>query len=196
VLSWRCVMSILLHGRAARPAPVAWNVLKTLLGAVLLWGVFFVALPYLCSLVDPFRFDGVGWQVAGILLFVLGRVLPMTANLALALYGEGTPLFLDGPRRLVIAGPYRYVRNPMAIAMLAQAVGAALWLGSPLALLYALLLVAADNFGARRVEDRDLKRRLGASYRLYRRRVWCWRPRLRGYDPAHEADEPVLAAER
>src|SRR5438045_543007 len=118
--------------REARPASAAWNVVKTLVLMVPLWGVAFFAFPGLCYFLvgcvglEGYRFAGPFWQTVGAALFGLGSLLHVLSNLVLAVYGEGTPLVFDCPRRLVIAGPYRYVRNPMAIAMLAQAAGVAL----------------------------------------------------------------------
>jgi protein-S-isoprenylcysteine O-methyltransferase Ste14/predicted DCC family thiol-disulfide oxidoreductase YuxK len=188
--------------REARPASTAWNVAKTLLLMLPLWGVAFFAWPGLCYVLEGllglegYRFAGPFWQIVGVALFVLGSLLHLISNLVLAVYGEGTPLIVDCPRRLVIAGPYRHVRNPMAIAMLAQAVGVGVFLGSPLALLYALVLTALDSGVACPLEDADLERRFGDDYRRYRLRVRSWRPRLRGYDPAREAEEPPVAAAR
>jgi protein-S-isoprenylcysteine O-methyltransferase Ste14/predicted DCC family thiol-disulfide oxidoreductase YuxK len=189
--------------REARPASTPWNVAKTLLLMLPLWAVAFFALPGLCYLLEGllglegYRFASPLGQIIGAALFVLGSLLHLVSNLVLAVYGEGTPLIFDCPRRLVIAGPYRHVRNPMAMAMLAQAVGVALFLGSPLALLYAFVLVLGlDNAIACPLEDGDLERRFGDAYRRYRLRVRSWRPRLRGYEPARETEEPPIATER
>lgn len=195
-------MTTFLSGRPARPAPAAWNVVKTLLGTVVLWGLFFVAVPLLLHRAEPllglsaYRLRGWGWPIAGATLFLLGSGLHLVSNLVLAVRGEGTPLFLDGPRRLVIAGPYRHLRNPMAIASLAQCAGAGLYLGSPLTLLYAVALALVEHWLFRPAEEADLEERFGEDYRRYRRRVRCWRPRPRGYEPTREAEEPPIAAER
>jgi protein-S-isoprenylcysteine O-methyltransferase Ste14/predicted DCC family thiol-disulfide oxidoreductase YuxK len=191
-----------LRGRPARPASSAWNLLKTLAGTAILWSLFFFALPFLLFHAESLlgmqhlRLDWPLWPIVGAVLFLLGSVLHLLSNFTLTAYGEGTPLFLDGPRRLVIAGPYRYVRNPIAMASLAQAAGVGLWLGSPLVLLYTLALALAEHFLFGPAEEADLEERFGDDYRRYRRRVRCWRPRLRGYDPAREAEEPPVAAER
>jgi protein-S-isoprenylcysteine O-methyltransferase Ste14/predicted DCC family thiol-disulfide oxidoreductase YuxK len=195
-------MSSLLFFRPARPTSAAWNVTKTLLLTIPFWGVFFFLLPGLCYLAEPslglaaYRFAGSFWQGAGLVLFVLGSLLHLGSNLVMAVHGEGTPMSLDCPRRLVIAGPYRHVRNPMVIASLLQAGGVALFLGSPLVLVYTLALILLEHFAIRPGEEADLEGRFGDDYRRYRRRVRCWRPRLRGYDPACEDSEPPLAAER
>src|SRR4051812_10453821 len=54
-------------------------------------------------------------QAAGILLVVVGAALALWCILTFALSGRGTPAPFDPPRRLVVAGPYRLVRNPMYV---------------------------------------------------------------------------------
>lgn len=187
--------------REARPAPIVWNLGKTLVGTAILWATIFALLPWLLHQAEPlvglddYRFDGPAAFVAGGILFIFGSLLHLAANLAFVIYGEGTPLFLDCPRRLVMRGPYRHVRNSMSIGMLLQGLGAALFLGSPLTLVYVAIGLLIDGWLVRPWEEADLQARFGTAYAIYRRRVRCWRARLRGYDPAREANEPPLAAE-
>jgi protein-S-isoprenylcysteine O-methyltransferase Ste14/predicted DCC family thiol-disulfide oxidoreductase YuxK len=195
-------MSAALPIREARPASTAWNVSKTLILMPLLWGVFFFGIPYLCSLLDAslglavYSEHHLFWRILGASLFIAGSTLHLVSNLVMAVRGEGTPLPLDCPRRLVIAGPYRHVRNPMAIAAIAQAGGVALFLNSPLALLYTFAILLLENFLLQPAEEADLERRFGDVYRQYHRRVAGWRPRLRAYDFARENAEPPIAEER
>ena len=195
-------MSSVFNVREAKPASPAWNVCKTLVLTLLFWGVFYLALPALIFLIEDWcglagwRFHGVEFQIVGAALFVAGSVLHLTSNIVMAVVGEGTPMTLDCPRKLVVAGPYRFVRNPMSIASLFQTIGVGVFLGSPLVLIYAVLLVVLDDFLLRSTEEADLERRFGDIYRQYRQRVRCWRPRLVAYDPIREARDNPLAAER
>jgi protein-S-isoprenylcysteine O-methyltransferase Ste14 len=85
---------------------------------------------------------------------------------------------MDPPRCLVICGPYRWVRNPQAIAMLLMALGEVvaiqswgLWILVPMTIAYLELLVGPW-------EERQLARDFGAEYETYARRVQKWLPRF------------------
>lgn len=82
----------------------------------------------------------------------------------MAWLGDGTPWPRATARRLVIRGPYRYIRNPMAVAGLLQGFGIALVYGSPLLIGYAEAGGGLWHRIARPIEERDLEERLGDSY--------------------------------
>src|SRR5258708_19636531 len=63
----------------------------------------------------------------GLVLVVLGGALAIWCILTFALVGKGTPAPFDPPRKLVAAGPYRWVRNPMYIGAGVALSGAALF---------------------------------------------------------------------
>lgn len=92
--------------------------------------------------------------------------------------GAGTPLPLDQTKQLVLSGPYRFVRNPMAVAGVGQGLAiACLFQSLPLAV-YALLGAVVWHWVVRPFEEEDLAARFGRSYQDYRARVRCWIPRL------------------
>lgn len=66
-------------------------------------------------------------QVGGIIVAVIGASLVAWCVIVFAFIGRGTPVPFDPPRRLVVRGPYRFVRNPMAIGAGATLGGAALF---------------------------------------------------------------------
>jgi protein-S-isoprenylcysteine O-methyltransferase Ste14 len=102
--------------------------------------------------------------------------------------GFGTPAPVAAPERLVVGGVYRYVRNPMYVAVLAAIVGQALILGRLTLLLYAAaawLVVAAF---VRFYVEPTLARRFGADYEAYQRAVPAWWPRLHPWSPGGRDD--------
>jgi protein-S-isoprenylcysteine O-methyltransferase Ste14 len=128
-------------------------------------------------------------RALGAVLLVAGLIALVGAFARFVVEGLGTPAPVAAPERLVVGGVYRYVRNPMYVAVLAAIVGQALLLGRLVLLLYAAgawLVVAAF---VRFYEEPTLTRRFGADYEAYRRAVPAWWPCLRPWDPA-ERDEP------
>jgi protein-S-isoprenylcysteine O-methyltransferase Ste14 len=128
-------------------------------------------------------------RVLGVILLVAGLIVLVRAFVRFVVEGFGTPAPIAAPERLVVGGVYRYVRNPMYVAVLAAIVGQALILGQLGLLLYAgaaWLVVAAFVHW---YEEPTLTRRFGADYEAYRRAVPAWWPRLRPWKPG-EPGEP------
>jgi protein-S-isoprenylcysteine O-methyltransferase Ste14 len=86
---------------------------------------------------------------------------------------------MDAPRALVIVGPYRHVRNPMAILGLGQGIGVALMLGSRLVLSSVVAGGVFWHVGVRPAEERDLLARFGTEHARHRASVPVWVPRVR-----------------
>ncbi len=117
--------------------------------------------------------------------FWLGLVAAL-AGLALAVWtvrlflveGRGTPAPWDPPRKLVVRGPYRYLRNPMISGVLSMLAAEALMLRSwPLAAWMAVFF-AANAVYFPLIEEKGLERRFGDDYRRYKANVPRWVPRL------------------
>jgi len=127
-------------------------------------------------------------RVLGVILLVAGVIVLIQAFVRFVVEGLGTPVPVAAPERLVVGGVYRYVRNPMYVAILAAIVGQALLLGQLGLLLYAAgIWVIAAAF-VRFYEEPTLTRRFGADYEAYRRAVPAWWPRLCPWKPG-ECDE-------
>src|ERR671910_1614370 len=127
-------------------------------------------------------------RVLGGILLIAGLIALIRAFVRFVMEGLGTPAPIAAPERLVVGGVYRYVRNPMYVAVLAAIVGQALLLGRLGLLLYAAaawLLVAAF---VHLYEEPTLTRRFGVDYEAYRRAVPARWPRLRPWEPG-ERDE-------
>jgi protein-S-isoprenylcysteine O-methyltransferase Ste14 len=118
-------------------------------------------------------------QVIGALLIVAGAVVLLDAFARFVVEGFGTPAPVAPTERLVVGGLYRYVRNPMYLAVGAMIAGQALLLARPILLLYAAAFAAVVFAFVRLYEEPTLARRFGAEYENYCRAVPGWWPRLR-----------------
>jgi protein-S-isoprenylcysteine O-methyltransferase Ste14 len=81
--------------------------------------------------------------------------------------------------RLVVGGPYRFVRNPMYVAVLVAIVGQAVLLGRWVLVVYGLVAAAAMVGFVKGYEEPHLLQVYGADYEAYRRAVPGWWPRPR-----------------
>ena len=166
--------------RPAAPASTARNLVKTALQCGVIWTVLLVVIPL--AILELERRAGIpamllpGRHVVAASLLAAFTALNLYTALVLVREGRGTPLPLDCPREFVAAGPYRVVRNPMAIAGLGQGLAVAIWLGSPGVLAYVAVGVLVWQCVARPAEERDLEDRFGDAYRAYRTSVRCWVP--------------------
>ncbi len=118
-------------------------------------------------------------RVAGALVLVAGVAVLVHAFLRFVVEGTGTPAPVAPTARLVVGGLYRYVRNPMYLAVAGIIVGQAFVLGQLVLLLYAGAFVIVTAAFVRGYEEPTLKRRYGAQYERYRRAVPGWWPRRR-----------------
>jgi len=120
-------------------------------------------------------------ELAGVAVGLLGAVLTVWCILTFALAGRGTPAPFDPPRRLVVRGPYRYLRNPMYLGAFIALGGAAMVYRSiPLAGYAGLFLLATHLFVVW-YEEPTLAHLFGEEYQRYRAEVRRWLPRTRGF---------------
>lgn len=122
-----------------------------------------------------------GSRILGCLLILGGGLVLVGAFAEFALRGLGTPAPVAPPQQLVVQGPYRYVRNPIFLALLAVIVGQALLLGRAGLLAYALVVGAALASQVLAYEEPTLSEQFGAEYEAYRQAVPRWLPRRRAW---------------
>lgn len=171
--------------RVARPAGPAANLAKTGGQLVVVWSFALGLLPWLATRVE----DTLGvprWQaavadVAGVVVLAVGSGLGVAAAWVMAVVGRGTPVPFDTARELVVRGPYRYVRNPMAVSAIVQVVGVALVHGSAATSALAVAGAIVWDAAIRPDEERFLAARFGPPYETYRASVRCWLPRPTPY---------------
>ena len=119
-------------------------------------------------------------QVAGMLLAVVGGALAVWCIFTFAVLGKGTPAPFDPPRRLVVRGPYRFVRNPMYVGAATALAGAALSYGSAALAAYAAAFLLTMHVFVIAYEEPTLRATFGADYEGYCARVRRWRPTFKG----------------
>jgi protein-S-isoprenylcysteine O-methyltransferase Ste14 len=118
-----------------------------------------------------------GAQYGAGLLIGAGAALMLWCWYEFVTRGRGTPMPIDPPRRLVVAGPYRYVRNPMYVAALLVILGQAALFGATSLLWYAAVYALLAHAFVVGYEERTLARRFGTEYAAYRAAVGRWLPR-------------------
>jgi len=117
-------------------------------------------------------------QFAGMVLGAVGAVIALWCVFTFGTIGQGTPAPFDPPRRLVIRGPYRFVRNPMYIGAGLALAGAALYYGSIPMLGYTILFFLAAHLFVLWYEESSLRRTFREEYEAYCRKVRRWWPRI------------------
>jgi protein-S-isoprenylcysteine O-methyltransferase Ste14 len=152
-------------------------------------GAFFLVAPCVVAGLVPWLISG--WALPAtmsawvIVRVVAGAVLVLAAAVVLirnfvrfVMEGRGTPAPIAPPDQLVVGGDYRYVRNPMYVAVVAAVLGQAVIFGSRALLIYAVAIWAVVATFVRAYEEPALLSRFGASYERYRSNVRAWVPRL------------------
>ena len=153
--------------------------IRTLIFTIIVPGFWTVAMPY-WMLPRGVRLELRAASLLGLPLIAAGVALYVaTAFWGFALRGKGTPAPIDPPRTLVTEGPYRVVRNPMYWAVACVMMGEALAFGSPALAELAVAFFAGTILFVVLYEEPTLRRKFGAEYEAYCRRVPRWIPRFR-----------------
>ena len=151
-------------------------ILKNLLFTLVIPGTVAVYVP-LAIAGDRAIESGIALILGG-LIITLGAVIYAWCIWDFAVFGRGTPLPLDAPKKLVIRGLYRYSRNPMYVGVLMVIFGWAAMFGSTSLLLYALCVGTCFQLFIILYEERRLKVEFGEQYIEYCSKVGRWLPRL------------------
>ena len=116
-------------------------------------------------------------RIVGIVLIAAGVVVLLHAFARFVVEGIGTPAPIAPTQQLVVGGLYRYVRNPMYLAVGATIVGQGLALGQLVLLVYAAVFGVTVYTFVRSYEEPTLRRQFGERYEEYLRSVPGWWPR-------------------
>jgi protein-S-isoprenylcysteine O-methyltransferase Ste14 len=118
-------------------------------------------------------------RVVGVVLIVAGIPVLLECFARFSLQGIGTPAPVFPTEHLVVKGFYRFVRNPMYVAVLTVILGQALFLGSAGIAVYAGVVWLAVHLFVTGYEEPTLLKSFGAEYEAYRAHVPRWIPQLR-----------------
>ena len=137
-------------------------------------------LPYLFGLwhMRPALFGLGATRAIGALLILLGVPLLLESFARFALVGHGTPAPISPPEILVVSGLYRFVRNPMYVAIITVLLGEFLFTANPRLLTYGLTVFIFFHLFVIFYEEPTLARKFGGSYQDFKRNVPRWLPRL------------------
>src|SRR3954470_12362365 len=156
--------------------------IRAALGSIL----FLVVAPGFVAGLVPYGLTG--WEssdpplalvVVGALLVAAGSIVLLHAFARFVLEGIGTPAPIAPTEHLVVGGTYRYVRNPMYLAVGSLILGQALVLGQTVLLAWLAVFALMVEAFVRLYEEPTLTERYGASYVRYCQTVPRWWPRLR-----------------
>jgi len=120
----------------------------------------------------------------GFLLIAGGLYLLVECFGRFALQGHGTPAPVAPPDRLVVTGPYRRVRNPMYVAVVALILGQAAFFADLRLLPYAAAVWLGFHLFVLIYEEPTLRRAFPKDYAAFTAAVPRWRPRLRPWRPS------------
>ncbi len=152
--------------------------LRTVLFTIVVPGTELVLLPLVVVLLDlgP-RIELGAVRYSGLVPLLVGLVMILRCFADFVHRGRGTPAIYDPPRELVVAGLYRYVRNPQYVGVVLIIVGEALLSGMVILFGYAALMAIGYHLFVRYYEEPTLGRLFGEPYARYRAAVPRWLPK-------------------
>jgi protein-S-isoprenylcysteine O-methyltransferase Ste14 len=118
------------------------------------------------------------FRFAGGMLLTLGSLGLLDSFVRFALQGVGTPAPVFPTRHLVVTGLYRYLRNPMYVAVVSTILGQGLILGNVTLLKYGGLVWLLFHLFVLGYEEPTLRATFGSEYKLFRTEVPRWIPRF------------------
>jgi protein-S-isoprenylcysteine O-methyltransferase Ste14 len=160
--------------------------------AILGSGVFMVIAPGSIAVLFPYWICR--WQMAppllgfiafralGVLLICVGFPVLIDSFYRFAAEGLGTPAPVAPPTRLVVGGLYRYVRNPMYVAVSSLVVGQGVLFGSIQVLKYGVLVIVGFHLFVLLYEEPTLRDKFGDEYGIYCKNVRRWWPRMKAWE--------------
>ena len=155
----------------------------TTIASLAVGAVFFALWFWLLPRWLGFSVDTARWRWLAAAPSVLGFAVALRCVWDFGWTGRGTPAPVAPPKRLVVVGFYRYVRNPMYVGFAAGWIGLWIVFGhfNPIAILSVAAVALGVHLFVVFYEEPTLRRKFGVEYEEYCRNVWRWWPRVRGW---------------
>ncbi len=147
--------------------------IRALIAFISLPGIFALLLPPLIAQFDPWKGRH---MTPGIIILFTGAVIVLWCVRDFLITGKGTLAPWDPPKRLIITGLYRYVRNPMYTGVLVTVFGWCVYFFSPILFLYNIILFIAFHLRVIKYEEHHLKEQFGREWEDYSKNVSRWFP--------------------
>lgn len=125
--------------------------------------------------------------IVGLALIFIGIFLVIKTTILFSKIGHGTIAHWDPPKKLVVRGVYRYMRNPMILGILLTVFGEIVIFGSLSLIPYFLFLLFGHHLLFTKQEEPELTQRFGEDYIRYMMNVPRWIPRFKPW--MHSQDE-------
>jgi protein-S-isoprenylcysteine O-methyltransferase Ste14 len=154
--------------------------LKTTVATIVVPGTACILVPYYilkASHVSLTPTIGLG-QIFACLIMACGLFMILWVSTAFVRKGQGTPIPINPPTRLIIQGLYRYVRNPMYVGAILVVLSEVIYFHSGWLVVYAVGLWAALHTALVIFEEPQLRHRFGVEYEQYLSAVPRWIPKI------------------
>ena len=147
-------------------------------------------LPFTVTVIVPyFIYDGhddrigetIFLKIFGVIMGIVGIILFFYTVFLFKKIGKGTLAPWSEKQKLVVVGPYRYCRNPMISGVLFVLIGESLILHSLPILIWAGCFFVINTIYFLVSEEPALEKRFGGDYKLYKKHVSRWLPRITPY---------------
>ena len=122
-------------------------------------------------------------MVVGVIVGLAGLAVMISSIVLMIRVAKSTVMPWDPSQRLVIAGPYRHLRNPMILGVVILLIGEALVLSSFGIAILAVVFFFGNTFYFIYSEEPKLEERFGQAYRSYKDNVPRWLPRVKAWKP-------------
>jgi protein-S-isoprenylcysteine O-methyltransferase Ste14 len=154
-----------------------WLFLRNLFFTVLQPGMVAGLIPYLMlgsPSAESFKNNLSPFQYIAIFIFAAGVAILLYCISMFALKGKGTLSPADPTKKLVVAGLYKFSRNPMYIGVMLILIGEAIFFSSVMLWIYTAIVFTAFNLFIVLHEEPRLERDFGIEYLQYLKAVRRW----------------------